>query len=225
MNGILQMLLIITLSTNAIILIFFYYFYLSQRRFLDSRPFFREIDRLRSQVVTMEKRLLKEALEKSTASVRHSLEAFKELEELTEETKLSLEKKAEELVQESISKHSEVFQKVMNDISDSYKKQLEYLINLQNTEYTKMLSSVKVSAQEEIRKLKEQTWKAAQEEKIKAEGEMRVYKDKITADLNKRIVLIISQVARETVGQGFAADKHEKLVMQALERAKEEKLF
>lgn len=221
----LQIVLIITLSTNAIILVLLYSMYLSQRKFADGRVFFRQIDKLKSQFAGEEERLLKDALEKSRISIREALAALKGMGELSEETKLRLEKRAEQVVQESVSRHIAIYQNVMNSITDSYKKELGGLLRLQSGEYTKILDSVKASAQEEIRKLKEDTLRIGQEERKKIEGEMTSYKEKIKADLNERIFSIISEVARETIGESIDIGKHEQLVLRTLEKAKNERLI
>lgn len=221
----LQILVITTLVTNIIVLILLFTLYQSQRMFLDIRPFIKHITKLRNQVTKKEEKVLEGALDESESSVKETLEGLKEVEELTEATKRSLEAKAERLVEESVSKQSEVFQKVMKDITDSYKKELGELGSLQIQQSKSVVDSVKRSADEQIRSLREEILRITEEEKKKVKEEMQTYKDKLKAGLNQNIFSIISEVARETIGESIDTVKHEELVLKALEKAKSEKLF
>lgn len=220
-----QIFLIASLILNVVILVVLFVFYSSQKRVLDISPFIRKISELREDVTSKEKEVLEEAVGESKASVEGTLEDLRGTERLSEETKLKLEREAEELVRESISKHSEIFQNMMNSISDSYKKGFENMNNLQREEYAKVLGSAKASVQEEVSRLRAEVSKASEEERMKVAEELKSYKNKLKADLDQRIFSIIADVARDTIGESIDTAKHEDLVMQSLNKAKNEKFM
>ncbi len=221
----LQVLLISVLIANLVTLAVLFSFYQSQKRVLDISPFIRRISKLRRSVTSKEKRILKEAIDESKDTVEETLEDLKSAEELSEETKSKLEREAEELVKESISKHSKVFHNIMNNITNSYKEEFENINTLQRSEYAKILDSAKTSIQEEVVRLKEEVSKASEEERRKVEEELKAYKGKLKADLDQRIFSIIADVARDTIGESIDTAKHEELVMQALDKAKNERFL
>ena len=60
-----QILIITTLSTNAIVLIMLFTIFRNQQKMIDIRPFMRQIDMLRKNVVKQEEINLKKALDRS----------------------------------------------------------------------------------------------------------------------------------------------------------------
>lgn len=220
-----QILLIVTLVTNGILLLLIFALYQNQRNIMNVGPFFDQISKLRAKAARKESRILKEALDKSKDAVKQSLNRMRSVEDLSEDTKRSLNNKAERLVSESVSKHNEVFQKIMNKISDSYKNQLWNLAASQNEEYIRVLDGVKSSANQEIQRLSEETSRITQEERKRMEEELATYKKRLTEDVDQRIFQVVSEVARETIGEAIDIEKHQELVMKALERAKQEKFI
>lgn len=221
----LQVLFVASLIINVIILILLFALYQSQKRVLDVTPFIRKIDKLRIQTTGKEQKILKEALKKSEATVKETLAGLEGVEELGEEAQQDLQRQADQLVEESISKDSVVFQNTIKDITESYKQELQKFNDLQKSEFSKLLGSAKTSIDTEIVSLREQLSKISEEEKGKVEGEIKSYKDKLMNELDQKVFSIISDVARETIGESIDVSKHEELVLQALNKAKNERFF
>ena len=221
----LQVLFVASLIINVIILILLFALYQSQKRVLDVTPFIRKIDKLRIQTTGKEQKILKEALKKSEATVKETLAGLEGVEELGEEAQQDLQRQADQLVEESISKDSVVFQNTIKDITESYKQELQKFNDLQKSEFSKLLGSAKTSIDTEIVSLREQLSKISEEEKGKVEGEIKSYKDKLMNELDQKVFSIISDVARETIGESIDVSKHEELVLQALNKAKNQRFF
>ena len=220
-----QIVLISSLIINVITLIILFAFYQSQRRVLDVSPFIRNMDKLRGMTARKEERILKEAVEKSKSTVEATLSELEGVERLSEEAKQSLQNQTQTLVQDSISKDSEVFQNIIKDITQNYKAELQSLSNLQKQEYSNLFSSSKAVLEEEIVNLSQEITKISTQEKAKIEAELSTYKQKIKNDLDQRVFSVLSDVARETIGESIDINKHEDLVMKALERAKNERFI
>ena len=63
------------------------------------------------------------------------------------------------------------------------------------------------------------------EGKAKVEAELSAYKQKVKTDLDQRVFSVLSDVAKETIGQSIDINKHEELVMKALQKAKNERFI
>ncbi len=221
----LQVLFIASLIINVIILLILFALYQSQKRVLDVTPFIKKIDKLRLQAAGKEEKILKEALDKSEATVKDTLEGLEGVEEIGEEAQHDLQKQAKHLVRESISKDSVIFQNTIKEITESYKQELQKFNDLQKSEYSKLLGSAKTSIDQELVGLREQLSNIAEEERSKVEGEIKSYKDRLMNELDQRVFSIISDVARDTIGESIDVSKHEELVLRALNKAKNERFF
>lgn len=220
-----QILIITTLSTNAIVLIMLFTIFRNQQKMIDIRPFMRQIDMLRKNVVKQEEINLKKALDRSRSIINQTLNQMKGVENLSRETKHNMDKKADKLVRDTISNHSEVFKNTLNEVSNSYKSNLQNLENVQRTEYEKIMQDVRDSATSQIQKMREDMLQVTQEERTKVQEEMNIYKEKLERETKDNIFLVVSEVARETIGESIDVSKHEELVLKALEKAKKEKMF
>ncbi|MEX0617061.1 MAG: hypothetical protein WD231_04620 [Candidatus Woykebacteria bacterium] len=221
----LQILLIGSIFLNLIVLLLLFSLYQTQRNLADLTPFLRRILKLRNRVVGKEKKVLSEALEESKDTVEETLEELKSVEDVGEQMRQELNAKAEALVRDTISKDSEVFQNIINTITESYKKEFENLAQVQNSEFGKVVAGAKSSIQLEIGRLREELIKATIEERGKVNQELSSYKEKVKNDLDQKIFLVVSDVARETIEQSVDTGKHEELVLKALERAKNERFL
>lgn len=221
----LQLLIITTLITNVIVLVILFAVYQSQRAFFDIGPLIKKVGKLQRHLVKKEEKVLEEALEESKSSVEGTLRELKGIEEITEETKRSLNSKADALIQETLSKYTQIFQNITKDIGNSYESELQGLNNLQQAHYLKILEDAKASIEDQVRKLREEVVHQSNEIRGKVEEEMGSYKEKLKSDLDQRVFEVLSEVARETLGASVDLNKHQELVMKSLQRAKEEKLF
>ena len=221
----LQLLIITTLITNVIVLVILFALFQSQRVFFDIGPLIKKVGKLQSRLISKEKGVLEEALGESKSAVDGTLRQLRGIGEITEETKRSLDSKANALIQDTISKYTQIFQNSTNVIGNSYERELEGLTNLQQAQYLKILEDAKASIEDQVRKLREEVMRVSMEARGKVEEEMRLYKEKLKADLDQKVFEALSQVARETLGSSVDLNKHQDLVMKSLQRAKEEKLF
>lgn len=220
-----QIVLISSLIVNVITLIILFAFYQSQKRVLDVSPFIRNVNKLRNLTAKKEEKILREAVRKSKSTVEETLTELEGVENLSEEAKNDLQKQTQELVQQSISKDSQVFQNIIKDITETYKTELQNLNNLQKEEYSKLFSSSKTAMEAEIANLSQEVARISTEGKAKVEAELSAYKQKVKTDLDQRVFSVLSDVAKETIGESIDINKHEELVMKALQKAKNERFI
>ena len=221
----LQVLFIASLIVNVIILITIFVLYQNQKRVLDITPFIKKIDRLRIQTAGKEQKILEEALDKSKATVEETLEGLEGVEELSEEAREDLKKQSQRLVKESISKDSEVFQITIKDITETYKQELKNFHSTQKEEYSKLLSSAKALINEDLTNLRKELTRLSDEERSKVQEEISYYKNSLKNELDDKIFSIVSDVARQTIGESIDVSKHEELVLRSLNKAKNERFF
>ena len=214
-----------SLIVNVIILVVIFVLYQSQKRVLDVTPFIKEIDKLRAQTVSEEQKILKGALDRSKATVEETLEGLEGIEELSEAAKKDLKTQSQRLVKDSVSKDSEVFQSTIKDITESYKQELKKFHNFEKEEYLKFINLAKSSINQDLANLRQELAKISDEERGEVHEEISLYKNSLRRELDHDIFSIVSDVARQTIGESIDVSKHEELVLRSLDKAKNERFF
>jgi ribosomal protein S17E len=146
-------------------------------------------------------------------------------------------KQLEELVEEEIKKNAgslkNDFQRTSEEIIKNYQDQFKD----GGQEIQKIISEISRQAAEEVKKTSEtlseelaqkfgeiyQLAKGTLNNKVtEAEKEIEDYKKERFKEIDRRVYQILGKVAKETIGKTIDLSDHEKLVMEALEKAKKE---
>lgn len=221
----LQVLFIASLIVNVIILIILAVLYQSQKRMLNMAPFINKINKLRMQTAGEEQSTSKYALDKSKATVGEIIQSLEGVEELSEEAREDLRTRSQRLVDNNVSKDSEIFQNTIKDITESYKQELKKFHHVQKREYSKLFTSAKSLIDQDLSNLRQELARISDEERSKVQEEIGFYKNDLRKELDNKIFSIVSDVARQTVGESIDVSKHEELVLQSLNKAKNERFF
>jgi len=152
---------------------------------------------------------------------------------ISENFKKQLEESVNEEVKKNIQGLKNNFEKTSEEIVKNYKKEFE----VGNKEVQKIISELSRQAAEETKKSSEtlseelsqkfaeiyQSTKITLNNKVaETEKEIESYKKEELKKIDREIYQMLGEVAKKTIGKAIDLSDHEKLVMEALEKAKKE---
>ena len=152
---------------------------------------------------------------------------------ISESFKKQLEESVEEEIKKNIGKLKDDFQRTSDEIIKNYQNQFKD----GGEEIQKIISEISQQAAEENKKISEalsgeftqkfdeiyQSAKGTLKNKVtETEKEIENYKKERFKELDRKIYQALGEVAKRTIGKAIDLSDHEKLVMEALEKAKKE---
>ena len=179
--------------------------------------------------------LLEDARKKSVAIIEDAtLKAQKIITEgdaINQNVKKLLEKTLGDLAQEQAA----VFQKTSEDFLIEYKKQLISVQDKTIEIASKVSKNIEVDTLEEIKEFDDILAKETvsgqkivgqkiEEEFTKAQKEVVEYKAKMLDNVNNQIYELLANISKSAIGRSLPVNEHEKLIIEALEKAKKDGL-
>lgn len=152
---------------------------------------------------------------------------------ISENFKKQLEESANKEIKKNIEELKGNFRKTSEEIVKNYQSQFKN----GSQEIQKVISELSRQAAEETKKISEalpeelarkfgeiyQSAKGTLNNKVlKTEKEIENYKKERFKEMDRKIYKILGEVAKKTIGKTIDLSDHEKLVMEALEKAKKE---
>lgn len=168
---------------------------------------------------------------KSTPSRPYSTNEL--ISKVSEDFKKQLEESVNKEIEKNIRELKSNFQETSEEIIKNYRNQFEN----GNQEVKKVISEISRQAAEETKKTSEilleefsqkfgeiyhLTRSALNKKTIEAGQEIENYKKEEFKKIDRKIYQILGEVAKKTIGKAVDLSDHEKLVMEALEKAKKE---
>jgi len=161
----------------------------------------------------------------------------------------------EKLINQEIKRAiSEINQKVTNETIEYYKRQLAVfsqeaenkMVNLDRITKEKILKFSNIYSRsedlllkiakakadelskglsEKIGRIYQSTAETINQQILQTENNIKDYKKERLKEIDQKIYQIIGEVAKKTIGKAIDISTHEQLVMEALEKAKKQKIF
>lgn len=147
---------------------------------------------------------------------KKQLEALieKEIQKNTEEFKYEFQKTSEEIIKNYRSQFADgnqEVQKILKELSEQASGETQKVAEMLSKELSQKFTQIYQSASGSLGKKITQT-----------EEEIENYKKERFKELDLKIYKMIGEVAKKTIGKSVDLSDHEKLVMEALEKAKKE---
>lgn len=191
--------------------------------------------RARSQAVSSG-HVLSEAERESEKIVRESVEKAQETlmdaqyikDDLMQGIESSMRSIAESAIvsfQEETQKTHKRFLELFGDVQEQYKQETQKTVNALEQEAEGEMDEFRRALGQEIVDSQRRADVRADEAYQKVLGELEGYKQKKMAELDTQVKSMIDRVFREVLGRSLTSEDHEKLVVEALTRAKEDGLI
>lgn len=171
------------------------------------------------------KEILEKAHEKSEAILNKVVDKSKDILLQTQIFKEYIEKDLKKTLYGAVEEYGKVIKSNSKEVTDAYveetKKLLEGMGNLGNKsldDFNKNLKQVLLNSQLEYKK-------RVDEEFAKAQKDIEIYKKAEFEKVAKSIDEMVLKIAQSVMGKVTLVDNHEKIIFEALEKAKEEGVF
>jgi F0F1-type ATP synthase membrane subunit b/b' len=153
-----------------------------------------------------------------------------------EEIRASVTSQLQQNAENIISKQSEVLEKSSSEIREAYEKEIQILVDKSIKDTQSILNSINGLAEASVRKfdqmLEQQTANSAGETKRqldeiyqKALAEISNYKTTRLKNVDKEIANVVDEVFDKVVRKSLTVEDHERLIMEALEKARKDGIF
>ncbi len=166
-----------------------------------------------------------DALKNATAQINRVLN---EIEETTKEQIKVLvalsERAQEQLLQETDSKIDLTNKVIQKDLGEMHKKLLD-LVNTFSQKAEDLLQEVQRQAQDNVSQMPKKIEKSLEGYISEAKKEIDAYKEKRMKQLDEKVYLVLKKVAIAVLGKTIDLNRHQRIVKEALEKAKNEGFF
>jgi hypothetical protein len=180
--------------------------------------------------------ILSEAQQKAKSIIEAATIRAKQTITETDYVKAELMKKVENLLNDEAHKDVQLLQNKSYEINDWYKKLLAGVEQQHAKKAEETLNTVENIATEELEDfreiLKKETMESEQvvSQKVNSEYqkvhlELEGYKAKKMQEINQAANKIVLEVTEEVLGKAISLDEHQKIIVDALEKAKRDGLF
>lgn len=196
----------------------------------------REFDKEQKDVYQKSSKILEHAHERAKSIIENSTERAKDILIDAQITKEAISQDTQQLI-DSINEHNkEKFIEMSSDMTTQYLALFDSIKNDFSKKADEILSAFSQKEEEEIsdfqKSLKQQTItsqefiaKKINDEFDKALSEIAKYKASQIEKVRSQINVIIQKTVEDVIGQTLDVEKHEKLILDALDKAKSEGFF
>ena len=155
-------------------------------------------------------------------------QVLNEIEETTKEQIKVLvalsERTQEKLLQETDSKIDLTNKVIQKDLGEMHKKLLE-LVNAFSQKADALLQEVQRHAQDNVSQMPKKIEESLEKYISEAKKEINAYKEKRIRQLDEKIYLMLKKIAIAVLGKTIDLNRHQQIVKEALEKAKNEEFF
>ncbi len=228
---------LIALMFNALtVLLVLYLVYRGDKAIGDFEPYIQDVERMRGSIARRGNAILEKTISVSQEIIRNAISTSRQNIKSSEALQNEIEQAIKEGIQQNQSEAKLVIQKATNDIVSAYQEQFSVLSkDIESTglsahqeilEATKQrINELTSGIQNELSGVKQIAQEQINQELAMANQKIREYQDQKIKEVDDKIYQVLAQVAKKTLGRAIDLSTHEKLVLEALEKAKKEKLL
>ncbi|HEX7455953.1 MAG TPA: hypothetical protein VF303_00605 [Candidatus Nanoarchaeia archaeon] len=229
--------ILIALLLNALtVLLVLYLVYKGDKAIGDLEPYIQDVERMRGSIARRGNQILEKTITVAQEIIRNAVSTSQKNIQSSESLQAEIENTLKRGVEQNLAENKNLLQNATKDIVSAYQEQFSVMskeieeaglsshrelmeaskqrISELSQGITTELSQVRQSAQEQINQEL-----AASQEKIKA------YEAQKIKELDSKVYQILGEIAKKTIGRAIDLSTHEELVLEALKRAKKEKLL
>ena len=229
--------ILIALLFNALtVLLVLFLVYKANKAIGDFEPYIQDVERMRGSIARRGNQILEKTISTAQEIIRNAVLTSQKNISGSNKLQAEMESVLRQGLQQNQSETKLILQNATKDIVEAYQKQFSSLskeiesagfsAHRELMEASKQrtnelaqgiaseLASVRQSAQEEINK-----------ELITSQEKIKSYEQQKIKELDDKVYQILGVIARKTIGKAIDLSTHEELVLEALKRAKKEKLI
>jgi hypothetical protein len=229
--------ILIALLFNAMtVLLVLLLVYKANKAIGDFEPYIQDVERMRGSIARRGNQVLEKTIAPAQEIIRNAISTSQKNISTSDQLRSDMDTLLKQGVQQSQSETKLLLQNATKDIVEAYQKQFALL--------SKEIESAGLSAHRELMEANKQrisqlaqgistelgqVRQSAQEEinkeLIASQEKIKEYEAQKIKDLDDKVYQILGAVAKKTIGKAIDLSTHEELVLEALKRAKKEKLL
>jgi hypothetical protein len=227
---------LVALLLNALtVLLVLYLVYRSDKALGDFEPYLKDVENIRGSIARRGNQILEKSIAVAQEMIRNALYTSQKNIKHSEALDKEMEKVLRSGLEQNISENRQVFQKATQDIISAYQKQ--FLVVSKDIEsaglesHRQIMEAAKQKVEElssgvenELTAVRKSAQEQVSKELIASQESIRAYREQKIKELDERVYLVLAEVAKKTIGRSIDLSSHEKLVMEALQKAKKEQL-
>jgi len=228
---------LIALMLNALtVLLVLYLVYRGDKALGDFEPYLRDVDNIRSSISRRGNQILEKTITVAQEMIRNAVYTSQRNIKNSEILQSEMEKAIKEGVAQNLSENKQIMQKATQEIIDAYQKQFSLMSRDIESAGVESHQTIMEASKSKIDELSAgiqtelSSVRKTAEEKIAAEllssqENIRSYREQKIKELDDKVYQVLGEVAKKTIGKAIDLSTHEELVMEALAKAKREKLI
>ena len=228
---------LIALLFNALtVLLVLYLVYRGTKALGDFEPYIQDVERMRGSIARRGNQILEKTITVAQEIIRNAVTTSQKNIRASENLQVEMERALKEGLDQNQSETKQIIQSAAEDIVSAYQKQFSALTkdieeaglsaHREILDATKQkISELATGIQNEITAVRETSQAQVNQELAVSQERVKVYEEQKIKELDAKVYQILSQVAKKTLGRAIDLSTHEELVLEALKRAKTEKLI
>ncbi len=227
---------LIALLLNAVtVLLVLYLDYRGDKALGDFAPYLKDVENMRGSIAKRGNEILEKTISVAQEMIRNAVYTSQKNIKGSETLQAEMEEALKSGIDQNLANTRAVVQKATQDIIVSYQKQFEVMSkdiesagsasHQQIMEATdQRITQLTQGVQAELAAVRKTAQDQMAKELIAAQEGINAYREAKIKELDDTVYQVLAQVAKKTIGRAIDLSSHEKLVMEALEKAKKEKL-
>ena len=228
---------LIALLFNALtVLLVLYLVYRGTKALGDFEPYIQDVERMRGSIARRGNQLLETTITVAQEIIRNAVTTSQKNIRASENLQAEMERALKEGLEQNQSETKQIIQSATEDIVSAYQKQFSALSkDIEETglsahreilDATKQkINDLAESIQNEVTQVREVAQAQVSQEFTTSQEKIKAYEAQKIKELDTKVYQVLSAVAKKTLGRAIDLSTHEELVLEALERAKKEKLI
>ena len=227
---------LIALLLNALtVLLVLYLVYRGEKAIGDFEPYVQDVERMRGSIARRGNQILEKTLVVAQEIIRNAVTASQRNVKTSQTLQAEMESTLRKGMEQNISETRSLLQRSVEDIVSGYQNQFGDLTKgiqeAGQAAHQEILDASKQKINElaagiaqELTGVRESAQQQINQEVSVANEKIRAYQEQKIKEIDSKIYQILIAVAKKTMGKAIDVAQHEDLVMEALEKAKKERL-
>ncbi len=228
---------LIALLLNAVtVLLVLYLVYRGDKALGDFAPYLKDVDNMRGTIAKRGNVILEKTISVAQEMIRNAVYTSQKNIKGSQTLQAEMERTIKSGVDQNLSNTKIIVQKATEEIVVAYQKQFEVMSkdieaagsasHQQIMEATNQrITQLSQGVQAELTAVRKVAQDQMAKELITAQESIRAYREEKIKELDDTVYQVLAEVAKKTIGRAIDLSSHEKLVMEALAKAKKEKMI
>jgi len=228
---------LVALLLNALtVLLVLYLVYKGDKALGEFQPYLQDVERMRHGIAKRGNDILEKTITVAQEIIRNAIVASQRNLRLSESVEGEMEKTLQAGLEKNLSEVKQMVQNATEGIIEAYRNQFLAMsreieasgldAHEQLIEVTKeKVNELSAGISQQLAEVRKGAEEKVSQELLATDEEIAAYKQQKIKEIDSKVYQMIGEIAKKTIGYAIDLSTHQELVLEALEKAKKEKLF